>query len=61
MFIRVHKSFIVAIKQKSSMEYGEINLKSTVKPIRVGSNYKNVLAQRFKDKFQLDFICVHFS
>lgn len=51
MFIRVHKSFIVAIKQISSMEYGEINLKNTVRPIPIGNNYKNILAERLKDKF----------
>ena len=49
-FIRVHKSFIVAIKQVSSMEYSELILKNTSRHIPIGNNYKALFMDLLKDK-----------
>lgn len=51
MFLRVHKSFIVAIKKIASVEYGEINLKNSLASIPLGSNYKSLFSEILKDKF----------
>lgn len=51
MFARVHKSFIVSVKQISAVEYGAILLKNSVRQIPIGNNYKSLLSERWKDKF----------
>lgn len=49
-FMRVHKSYIVALKQISLMENNELILKKLPKRIPIGANYKEAFMERMKDK-----------
>jgi len=49
-FIRVHKSFIVAIKQIASLDNNEIILKNRAERIPLGSNYKDSFLLKMKEK-----------
>lgn len=49
-FIRVHKSFIVALKQISLMENNELALKKLSKRIPIGANYKDAFIERMKNR-----------
>jgi DNA-binding LytR/AlgR family response regulator len=49
-FMRVHKSFIVALMQISSMENNELVLKKLPKRIPIGANYKDAFMERMKNK-----------
>lgn len=49
-FMRVHKSYIVALKQISSMENNELILKKLPKRIPIGANYKDAFMERMKNK-----------
>jgi two-component system LytT family response regulator len=49
-FMRIHKSFIVALKQISSMENNELILKNVVERIPVGASYKEAFLEKMKNK-----------
>lgn len=49
-FMRVHKSFIVALKQISSLENNELILKKLPRRIPIGANYKEAFMERMKNK-----------
>jgi DNA-binding LytR/AlgR family response regulator len=49
-FMRVHKSYIVALKQISSMENNELILKKPLKRIPIGANYKEAFMERMRGK-----------
>ena len=50
-FMRVHKSYIVSLKQISLLENNELVLKKKItKRIPVGANYKAAFLERMKDK-----------
>jgi two-component system, LytTR family, response regulator len=49
-FMRVHKSFIVALKQISSMENNELVLKKSKNRIPIGANYKDIFLKRMEQK-----------
>lgn len=49
-FMRVQKSFIVALKQISSMENNELILKKLPTRIPIGANYKEAFMERMKSK-----------
>lgn len=49
-FIRIHKSFIVALKQISLMENNELILKKGQVRIPIGASYKEVFLERMKDR-----------
>ena len=49
-FIRIHKSYIVALKQISSIENNELILKKTSCRIPIGINYKEIFMKRMEQK-----------
>lgn len=49
-FIRIHKSYIVALKQISSMENNELILKKISTRIPIGANYKEIFMKRMEQK-----------
>lgn len=49
-FMRVHKSYIVALKQISGMENNELSLKKNSGRIPIGANYKEIFMKRMEDK-----------
>jgi DNA-binding LytR/AlgR family response regulator len=49
-FIRIHKSYIVALKQISSMENNELILKKIACRIPIGANYKEPFLKRMEQK-----------
>lgn len=49
-FMRVHKSFIIALKEISLMENNELVLKKLSKRIPIGANYKEAFMERMKEK-----------
>jgi DNA-binding LytR/AlgR family response regulator len=49
-FMRVHKSFIVAVKQISSMENNQLILKNGSMRIPIGASYKEIFLESMKDK-----------
>jgi len=49
-FMRIHKSYIVALKQISSMENNELILKKTAARIPIGANYKDIFMKRMEQK-----------
>jgi len=49
-FMRVHKSFIVALKQIALMENNELILKKNSCRIPIGANYKEIFMKRMRDK-----------
>ena len=49
-FVRVHKSFLVAIKKIKAMEGGEIVIKSTNARIPLSPNYKEEFLRRVNKK-----------
>ncbi|SRR5258706_1950703 len=49
-FMRVHKSYIVALRQISSMENNELILKKFPKRIPIGAIYKEAFLERVKSK-----------
>ncbi len=49
-FMRVHKSFIVALKQISSVENNELLLKGVPERIPIGASYKEMFLQKMKDR-----------
>ena len=49
-FMRVHKSYIVALKQIASVENNQLLLKKTLKRIPLGANYKEAFMERMKNK-----------
>ena len=49
-FIRVHKSYMVAIKQISLMENNELVLKKCQQRIPIGASYKELFLERMKNK-----------
>lgn len=49
-FMRVHKSYIVALKQISLMENNELILKKLSKRIPIGANYKDAFMEKMKNK-----------
>jgi two-component system, LytTR family, response regulator len=49
-FMRIHKSYIVALKQISSIENNELILKKTAAKIPIGSNYKDIFMKRMEQK-----------
>lgn len=50
MFIRIHKSYIVSVRQISFMEYNEIALKSSTKRLPIGNNYKEKILEKLRGK-----------
>lgn len=49
-FMRVHKSFIVALRQVASLENNELILKKAEMHVPVGANYKELFLERMRDK-----------
>ena len=49
-FMRIHKSYIVALKQISSMENNELILKKNQSRIPIGANYKEIFMKRMEQK-----------
>lgn len=49
-FTRVHKSFIVALREIASIEINEIILKKTRNRIPIGPNYKDKFLEKMKDR-----------
>lgn len=49
-FMRVQKSYIVALKEISSMENNELILKKLPRRIPIGANYKEAFMERMKSK-----------
>ena len=49
-FMRVHKSYIIALKQISSMENNELVLKKNQNRIPLGNNYKEAFLEKMKSK-----------
>ena len=49
-FMRIHKSYIVALKQISSMENNELILKKSQCRIPIGANYKELFMKRMENK-----------
>ncbi len=49
-FIRVHKSYIVAIREISFMEHNELILKKYKKRVPIGASYKKEFLTRIKNK-----------
>lgn len=49
-FMRIHKSYIVALKQISSLENNELILKKTGAIIPIGANYKDIFMKRMEQK-----------
>lgn len=49
-FMRIHKSYIVALKQISSLESNELILKKTGGRIPIGANYKDIFMKRMQQK-----------
>lgn len=49
-FIRVHKSYIVAIKEIALMENNELILKKKSKHIPIGANYKEAFMEKMKTR-----------
>lgn len=49
-FMRIHKSFVVALKQISSMENNELVLKNVSERIPIGASYKEVFLEKMKSK-----------
>lgn len=49
-FMRIHKSYIVALKQISSMENNELILKKISTRIPIGANYKEIFMKRMEQK-----------
>lgn len=49
-FMRVHKSYIVAIKEIALMENNELILKKTSKHIPIGANYKEAFMEKMKNR-----------
>jgi DNA-binding LytR/AlgR family response regulator len=49
-FIRVHKSYIIAIREISFMEHNELILKKSKQRIPIGANYKEAFLTKMKDK-----------
>ncbi|MFT3947194.1 MAG: LytTR family DNA-binding domain-containing protein [Agriterribacter sp.] len=50
LFIRIHKSFIVALRQISYIEYNEVALKNSSIKLPIGNIYKDKVLERFKNK-----------
>lgn len=50
MFIRIHKSFIVSLKQVHIMEYNEILLKNSNHRLPIGNNYKANILEKLNGK-----------
>lgn len=48
-FMRIHKSFIVALKQIALMETNELVLKNGSQRIPIGASYKEAFLERMKD------------
>jgi DNA-binding LytR/AlgR family response regulator len=49
-FIRVHKSYIVSLREISLMENNELLLKKQHKRIPIGANYKEAFMEKMKNK-----------
>jgi two-component system LytT family response regulator len=49
-FMRVHKSYIVALKQISGMENNELSLKKSNDRIPIGLNYRDIFMKRMEQK-----------
>jgi two-component system, LytTR family, response regulator len=49
-FMRIHKSYIVSLKQISSMENNELILKKDQSRIPIGANYKEIFLKRMEQK-----------
>ena len=49
-FMRIHKSYIVALKQIALMENNELILKKNSSRIPIGANYKEIFMKRMQDK-----------
>lgn len=49
-FMRVHKSFIVALKQISLMENSELVLKNIAERIPIGASYKEAFLEKMKNR-----------
>ena len=47
LFIRIHKSFIVALRQVSYIEYHEVALKNSLTKLPIGNIYKEKVFERF--------------
>lgn len=50
VFIRIHKSFIVSLKQIAFIEYNEVALKNSTKRLPIGKNYSENILEKFKGK-----------
>ncbi|MBC9914672.1 LytTR family transcriptional regulator [Chitinophaga varians] len=49
-FIRVHKSFVVAIRYITMIHYNVVYMAHTTEMIPIGSSYKETFMGRMKDK-----------
>lgn len=49
-FMRIHKSYIIALKQISGMENNELILKKNSGRIPIGANYKDIFMKRMEQK-----------
>lgn len=49
-FMRIHKSYIIALKQISSIENNELVLKKSQCRIPIGANYKELFMRRMENK-----------
>ncbi|CAN5520978.1 LytTR family DNA-binding domain-containing protein [soil metagenome] len=49
-FMRIHKSYIVALKQISGMENNELSLKKVSGRIPIGANYRDIFMKRMEQK-----------
>jgi len=49
-FIRVHKSYIVALQQITGIENGEIIMKNHLEKLPLGNNYKDIFMEKMKNK-----------
>lgn len=53
LFMRVHRSFIVALSQIAGIDQGEIILKANERRIPIGANYKELFLERMKNKLMI--------
>ncbi len=51
LFMRVHKSYIVALKQIATVENSQLLMKNRAEKIPLGSNYKDLFMQRMQSHF----------
>lgn len=49
-FIRIHKSYIIALRKIAFIEYNEVALKDSTKRLPIGNSFKENIFEKFKGK-----------